>query len=244
MGKLHRPGRPADLPDARVLWARWAAVALATFDRDEELEPAQHRSGYWIDDDGLHWDDCGCTWWVLKWFGDGRAVLVGEDESSRVKGYEPAIDLLAGAPEWVPRDYLRGLIDDYMVGCVYWFDDGAWHRAPYPDDLADDGLDCGISALTTPADAVGEIAERLEFDNGDTGLPELCAQLIDDAERGAITENGLRSFAEEMLRLQTQHYPEDDHEPRTDDDLAAMFALARRAGIDTATWNGTLGVRT
>ncbi|MFC9440535.1 hypothetical protein [Nocardia sp. NPDC057030] len=243
MGKLHRPGRPEDLPDARVLSARWAAVALATFDRDEELEPVQHRSGYWIDADGLHWDDCGCTWWVLKWLGDGRAVLVGEDESSEVKGYEPAIDLLAGAPEWVPRHYLRGLIDDYMVGCVYWFDEGAWHRASYPDDLADDGLDCGISTLTTRADAVDQIADRLEFDDGDAGLPELCAQLIDDAERGAITEHGLRSFAEEMTRLLNQHYPEDHHEPRTDADLAAMFALARRAGIDTGAWSGTLGVR-
>lgn len=243
MGKLHRPGRPEDLPDARVLWARWAAVAIATFDRDEELEPQQHRSGYWIDDDGLHWDDCGCTWWVLKWFGDGRAVLVGEDESSKVKSYEPAIDLLAGAPEWVPRQYLQGLIDDYMVGCIYWFDEGAWHRASYPDDLADDGLDYGISSLTTRAGAVGEIAERLEFDGSDDGLPELCAQFIDDAEGGVVTENGLRSFAEAMVRLLVRHYPEDDHEPRTDDDLAAMFALAQRAGIDTATWTGTLGIR-
>jgi hypothetical protein len=243
LAKLHRPGRPEDLPDARLLWARWAAVAVATYDRDEEREPQQHRSGYWIDDDGLHWDDCGCTWWVLKWFGDGRAVLVGEDESSRVKWYEPAIDLLAGAPEWLPRRYLQDLIDDYMVGCIYWFDEGAWHRAHYPDDLADDGLDCGISALTTRAGAVGEIAERLEFDNTDTGMPELCDQLLDDAERGAVTETVLRSFAETMVRLKAQHYPEDDPRPRTDNDLTAMFALAARAGLDTATWTGTLGTR-
>ncbi|WP_281201757.1 hypothetical protein [Nocardia anaemiae] len=32
-------------------------------------------------------------------------------------------------------------------------------------------------------------------------------------------------------------------EPRTDNDLAAMFALASRAGLDTPNWNGTLGVR-
>ncbi|MEV6562514.1 hypothetical protein AB0M22_42800 [Nocardia sp. NPDC051756] len=226
-----------------MLWARWAAVAIATYNREQELEPQQHRSGYWIDDDGLHWDDCGCTWWVLKWFGDGRAVLVGEDESSKVKWYEPAIDLLDGAPEWVPRHYLQGLVDDYMVGCVYWFDEGAWHRASYPDDLGDDGLDCGISALTTQTGAAGEIGERLEFGGGDAGLPELCAQLIDDAERGAVTEGVLRSFAGAMTRLLLQHYPEDDPQPRTDDDLAAMFALAQRAGIDTATWTGTLGIR-
>ncbi|MFF3228579.1 hypothetical protein ACFYV7_37690 [Nocardia suismassiliense] len=243
MAKLHRPGRPDDLPDARLLWTRWAAVAVATYDRDQEREPAQHRYGYWIDDDGLHWDDCGCTWWVFQWYGDGRAVLVGEDESSKVKTHEPAIDLLAGSPEWLPRQYLQGLIDDYMVGCVYWFDDGAWHRAPYPDDLADDGLDCGISSLTTREGAVGEIAERLEFDATDAGMPELCDQLLDAAERGTVTENVLRSFADSMTRLTEQHYPGDDSRPRTDDDIAAMFALARRAGLDTAAWTGTLGVR-
>jgi hypothetical protein len=244
LAKLHRPGHPGELPDAQLLWARWAAVAVATYDRDEEREAQHHRSGYWIDDDGLHWDDCGCTWWVLKWFGEGRALLVGEDESSEVKRHEPAIDLMAGAPEWLPRHYLQDLIDAYMVGCIYWFDEGAWHRAPYPDDLADDGLDCGISNLTTRADAVDEIAEQWEFDHTDAGMAEQCDQLVATAERGAVTEQALRSFSADMTRLAAQYYPEDEHEPRTDSDLAAMFALARRAGLDTAAWTGTLGVCT
>lgn len=97
--------------------------------------------------------------------------------------------------------------------------------------------------MTTRTDAVGEIAERLEFDATDAGMPELCDQLLDDAERGALTENMLRSFAAAMVRLQAQHYPENDPQPRTDNDLAAMFALARRASLDTAAWTGTLGVR-
>lgn len=243
MAELHRPGRPEDLPDARLLWAWWAAVVIATYDRDQERKPQQHRVGYWIDDDGLHWDDCGCTWWELTWFGDGRAVLVGEDESSGVKWHRPAIDLLAGAPDWLPRDYLRGLIEDYMVGCLYWFDGGAWHRAPYPDDLADDGLDCGISALTTRAGALGEIADRMEFGSADTGMRELCEQFLADAERGALTESALRSFNETMARLQVKHDPEKGSGARTDDDLAAMVALTARAGLDTPTWTGTLGVR-
>ncbi|CAM4528923.1 hypothetical protein NONI108955_44835 [Nocardia ninae] len=248
MGKLNRPGHPDDLPDAHLLWKRWAGVAVATYNRERESEPAHHRSGYWIDDGGLHWDDSGCTWWVLKWFGAGRAVLVGEDESSKVKWYEPAIDLLAGAPEWLPRRYLQGLIDDHMVGCVYWFENGAWHRAPYPDDLADDGLDCGVSAFTTREGALDKISGWLEFSDADAGMPELCAELLDAAERGAITERLVRSYAEGMTRLEELYYPEeeyprDDCPPRNDDDIAAMFALARRAGLDTATWTGTLGVR-
>ncbi|MFG2973291.1 hypothetical protein ACGFYY_09820 [Streptomyces sp. NPDC048331] len=31
--RTHRPGRPEDLPDAGVLWARWAALAVATWFR-------------------------------------------------------------------------------------------------------------------------------------------------------------------------------------------------------------------
>ncbi|WP_051187879.1 hypothetical protein [Nocardia tenerifensis] len=247
MGNLHEPGRPDDLPDAELLWKRWAGVAIATFDRDKEVEPFQHRSGHWIDDGGLHWDDSGCTWWVMKWFGAGRALLVGEDESSEVKWHEPSIDVLAGAPDWLPRNYLRELIHANMVGCVYWFEKGAWHRAPYPDDLADDGLDAGISALTTRADAVEKITDQLMFGAQDAGVSELCGQLVDAAERGTVTENVLRSFAAEMARLQQEYYPEDDDEdegfpPKTDEDIAAMFELARRAGLDTPSWTGTLGV--
>ncbi|WP_236566755.1 hypothetical protein [Nocardia sp. CY41] len=46
-----------------------------------------------------------------------------------------------------------------------------------------------------------------------------------------------------MVRLKAQHYPEVDPRPRTDNDLAAMFALAAHAGLDTAAWTGTLGIR-
>ncbi|AFU00476.1 hypothetical protein [Nocardia brasiliensis] len=248
MGNLHEPGRPEDLPDAELLWKRWAGVAIATFDQGKQDGPFQRFAGHWIDDKGVHWDDSGCTWWVMKWFGDGRALLVGEDESSKVKFHETPIDVLAGAPDWVPRNYLLDLIDSAMVGCVYWFDEGAWHRAPYPNDLSDDGLDSGISTLTTRADAVEKITDRLMFSAEDTGIVDLCDQLVDAAERGAVTENALRTFATEMARLQEEYYPEDDYDsdegfqPKTDADIAAMFALARRAGLDTPSWTGALGV--
>ncbi|RDI50149.1 hypothetical protein [Nocardia mexicana] len=248
MGNLHEPGRPEDLPDAELLWKRWAGVAIATFDREEQDVPSQHRAGHWIDDEGLHWDDRGGTWWVMKWFGGGRALLVGEDESSKVKFHENPIDLLAGAPEWVPGNYLRNLIDTAMVGCVYWFDEGAWHRAPYPDDLTDDGLDSGISALTTRADAVEKITDWLMFGAEDAGVADLCDQLVDAGERGTVTESVLRNFATEMTRLQEQYYPADEYEddegfqPKTSADIATMFVLARRAGLDTPSWTGTLGV--
>ncbi|MFD7082441.1 hypothetical protein [Streptomyces sp. NPDC059918] len=30
----------------------------------------------------------------------------------------------------------RGDLGRRGIECVYWFEDGSWHRAPYPDDLA------------------------------------------------------------------------------------------------------------
>ncbi|WP_278266156.1 hypothetical protein [Nocardia sp. AG03] len=104
-------------------------------------------SGHWIDADGLHWDDSGCTWWILSRMGVDRFVLYGEDETSQVKWHDPTIDMLAGAPEWLPYEELRDRIEGYEVGSVYWYENGAWARAPYPDDLRDDGLDCGMADL-------------------------------------------------------------------------------------------------
>ncbi|MFE7719142.1 hypothetical protein ACFU44_08860 [Nocardia rhizosphaerihabitans] len=58
-------------------------------------------SGRWIDADGLHWDDSGCTWWTLPQMGAGRFAPYGEDESSEAKWHQPPIDMLAGAPDWL-----------------------------------------------------------------------------------------------------------------------------------------------
>ncbi|MCW8382528.1 hypothetical protein [Streptomyces justiciae] len=55
------PGLPGDLPDLEVLGARWALVAVVTATTEAE-ESAGYRTGTWIDDEGLHLDDCGCTW--------------------------------------------------------------------------------------------------------------------------------------------------------------------------------------
>lgn len=141
---MHRPGLPEDLPPAELLWARWALVAVLEATTEAEGRGV-HRTGHWIDGERLRLDDCGCTWWALARMGEGRYVLYGEDESSGVKWHEPAIDMLAQGPEWLPYDTLRDLLQGYELGCVYWYENGAWARAPYPADLDDDGLDCGIS---------------------------------------------------------------------------------------------------
>src|SRR5690606_20923215 len=93
--------------------------------------------------------------------GDGRFVLYGEDESSGVKWHDPPIDVLAGAPDWLPHDELNDRLAGMELGCVYWFEDGAWARASYPAGLTDDGLDCGMSRFVDRDDVLWELNSRI-----------------------------------------------------------------------------------
>lgn len=197
---IHRPGRPADLPPAEVLWARWAALAALLATSEGERTPEVHRTGYWPaagSDDCLRFDDCGSSWWALRRAGGGCFVLYGEDESSEVKWHDSPIDVLAGGPDWLPQELLRKLIGTYEIGCVYWYENGAWARAPYPEDLGDDGLDCGLSRLATLDRAVEELDPWLDDDttdpDGETD-PAYFARLLGDAEGGTLTEDTLRDF--------------------------------------------------
>ncbi|MET9689614.1 hypothetical protein ABZY81_14210 [Streptomyces sp. NPDC006514] len=227
--KIHRPGRPEDLPEASVLWARWAALAVATWNAEEEKERFRH--GYWFDGgDALRYDDGACSRWVMIRADGGRAVLFGQDDSSKVARYEPPIDLLAGAPGWVRDERVHDLLEQGRVECVYWFEDGSWHRAPYPDDLHDDGLDCGIGHLTLRQHAVDAICGLFEFDEDCEGAVEACEQFFEHAERGTVTDEVVRSFADEVFRIQTEYELLWPKAPvaRSETDLAAMTALARR----------------
>ncbi|MFG3039280.1 hypothetical protein ACGFYZ_20525 [Streptomyces sp. NPDC048330] len=179
---INRPGQPEDLPPAEVLWARWALVAALGATTAAESRPSAHRTGRWIDDEGLHWDDAGCTWWVMSAMGEGRYVLYGEDESSDAKWHEPPVDMLAGGPAWLPWEELRDRLSGNELGCVYWYEDGAWARAPYPEDLRDDGLDCGMGELADRAQALGLLAEHLAPVDGGPDADTLLAE----AEAGRL----------------------------------------------------------
>ncbi|MFE2552064.1 hypothetical protein ACFXGI_26430 [Streptomyces sp. NPDC059355] len=227
---IHRPGRPEDLPEAGLLWARWAALAAATWNAEEEKE--RFRFGYWLGEGGgdLHYDDGSCSRWVLARADGGRAVLFGQDDAGRVTRYEPPVDLLAGAPGWVHDEVRHDLPERGRVECVYWFEDGSWHRAPYPDDLQDDGLDCGMGHLASRDDTVGAIFELFGFDHDCEGALEACERFVEHAERGTVTGESVRSFADAVFRIQTEYellWPKAPI-PRPETDLAAMTALARR----------------
>lgn len=183
---MHRPGLPGDLPTPEILWARWGLLAVLEATEEGEETPPVHRTGCWIDEGGLHLDDCGSTWWTLARMGEGRFVLYGEDESSGVKWHKPPIDMLAGAPDWLPYAKLRRLLDGYELGCVYWYENGAWSRAPYPESLDDDGLDCGMNRFVDRDDVV----RSLGLGQGDCGGDAVLAR----AERHELTPGALESL--------------------------------------------------
>ncbi|MEV6042654.1 hypothetical protein [Streptomyces sp. SID1034] len=207
---IHRPGLPGDLPEPELLWARWGLLAVLEASTEEENTPSVHRTGHWADAGGLHLDDCGCTWWTLARRGPGRFVLYGEDESSDVKWHKPAIDMLAGAPHWLPFERLRDLIEGYELGCVYWYENGAWARSPYPESLDDDGLDCGMSRFTDR----GDVLDAIELDEEADIDPET---LLDRAERGELTAETVESL---VAGSAYDHW-----------DLPAMLRALRLAGL-------------
>ncbi|MEU5197363.1 hypothetical protein AB0G86_25500 [Streptomyces scabiei] len=189
---VNRPGLPGDLPSPGVLWARWALIAVLEAHTEDE-QAGHHRTGTWVDGEGLHLDDCGCTWWGFAQRGEGRYVLFGEDESSGVKWHRPPVDMLSGAPDWLPHDQLRDLLEGYQLGCVYWYENGVWARAPYPSTLDDDGLDCGMNRFVDRKDVLRVIAD------GDHGaMPAHDAEtLLEHAETYRLTPDLLLSLLRE-----------------------------------------------
>jgi hypothetical protein len=186
---VHRPGRPEDLPDPNLLWTRWAALATATSDTDEDYD--WYLPFRWY----LHFANWGSTWMGMARYDDGRFVLFGEDEASYTKWHKTPIDVLAEAPTWLPLDKLRDLVRDAMIGFVYWYEDSTWHRAPYPETLADDGLDCSMASLslTTAEEAASVLTSWCEdCDRASDARLDFMAQ----AEHGAVTDDVLNELAE------------------------------------------------
>ncbi|MBZ3906012.1 hypothetical protein [Streptomyces griseiscabiei] len=215
---INRPGLPGDLPPAEVLWARWALVAVLEATTAAE-RVGRHRTGTWVDDQGLHLDDSGSTWWGFARRGEGRYVLFGEDESSGVKWHNPPVDMLAGAPDWLPHERLRDLLGGDELGCVYWYENGIWARAPYPASLDDDGLDCGMSRFVDRKDVLRTVADE---DHG--------AMTTHDAETLLGRAEAHRLPSALLLSLLSGPDGLDGREP----DRPAMTRALELAGLDRA----------
>ncbi|MFE6906684.1 hypothetical protein [Streptomyces erythrochromogenes] len=217
---IDRPGRPEDLPAAEVLWARWALVAVLEATAKAEAQ-ADRRGGTWINGEGLHLDDRGCTWWTFQQLGEGRYLLYGHDESSAVKWHEPSIDMLAQAPSWLPYEHLRELLEGWELGCVYWYENGSWARAPYPDELEDDGLDCGMSRFAVREEALGELIAS------ERGLPRARADaLLTAAEARRLTTSEIGEVLDAAASAE-EYVPADREAMLRSLELAALGWSAR-----------------
>ncbi|MFG3119278.1 hypothetical protein ACGF4C_33565 [Streptomyces sp. NPDC048197] len=153
---MHRPSVPGDLDHPERLWARAAtlAVVAAAVDDWDEFSWGKH---------GLEcWNGGGSYWWRLKLYDGGRALLCGQDsDGSYTHSGDRQIDFLAGGPAWLPWEQLTDDAQGNLFGFVYWWQDGAWARAPYPEKLPDDGLEMAMS-WAAPGDAsIGRIVDDL-----------------------------------------------------------------------------------
>jgi hypothetical protein len=139
-----------ELAPPQELWTRWAALAAA-------LTTVGHDDVWTAGPDGAHHDDHGGNWSHLSLIEGGRAVLYGYDhEYSDTVMHEPAIDLLAGAPDWLPWDALLPLAGTDELGYVYWHDGTGWARADYD---AADGLTATAGQVLDDDAALTELGE-------------------------------------------------------------------------------------
>ncbi len=214
---VHSPGRPGDLPQAEELWADAAALAVLT----AGLEPGYLEAAE-LDEHGLRSRDAQNGWWTLSRWPHGRMVLCGIDDDYSETVLEPPVDLLAGGPDWLPADHLADpLGGGETVGLVYWWD-GSWGRAPYPDDLNDDGL-AGLALVAR--DEWQWRRDLLDCAPDAEKAGTAYDALLGAARSRAVDEAALtRLFdALDAERLTT--------ELRASTDLAAALDVARRAGL-------------
>ncbi|MFD5097469.1 hypothetical protein [Streptomyces albidochromogenes] len=134
---MHTPSLPEDLDSPARLWARAVTFALVEEARgDGRPEHALDEHGLWCHSTGA------CGWWRLTLVEGGRAVFVGQDpDGSHTHMDGEQIDFLAGGPDWLPWEQLRDDAEGNLFGFVYWWENSAWHRIPYPEQLPEDGLE-------------------------------------------------------------------------------------------------------
>ncbi|MEV8505891.1 hypothetical protein AB0368_13815 [Actinoplanes sp. NPDC051475] len=203
-----------DLPAPGPLWRRWATLAAA-------LTALGREDSWTVGPAGAHHDDGGGSWSHLALVEGDRAVLWGYDRDySATTDLDPPLDLLAGAPAWLPWEELARLAAQDQLGYVLWYDGtAAWQRVSYPDDV-EDGLDSTAGPVLGERAAHREL-EEFVFVRGGHGVDT-------PAERAAV--------AEAADRLLAGFGPEALHDlvgrlTGVSADLPAALAVAARAGL-------------
>lgn len=132
-----------DLPAPGLLWTRWATLTAT-------LTGIGAPDVWFVDERGAHHDDQASGWARLGLLGGARAVLFGYSrDHSATADADPPVDLLTGAPDWLPWDELTTLADEGRLGFVVWHAEGRWSRVRYPDGVADGLVDTVGPVLST-----------------------------------------------------------------------------------------------
>jgi hypothetical protein len=169
-----------ELPAPGLLWSRWATLAAA-------LSAIGFDDVWSVGETGAHHDDGGGNWSHLALIEGGRAVLYGYDhEYSATVDADQPMDLLDGAPGWLPWDDLVRYAAEDQLGYVLWHDGATWQRVAYPGG-EQDGLASTAGAVLDTEAAVRELAEFV-FEWGE--------HAVDTAdERAAVRAAAVRLLA-------------------------------------------------
>ncbi|WP_053631420.1 hypothetical protein [Streptomyces sp. H021] len=213
---MHTPSRPEDLDHPEQLWARAAIMAMVDAACSTRTEFALDEDGLWCHSTG------GDGWWRLSVCDGGRAVFCGQDpDGSHTHVGDEQIDFLAGGPDWLPWDLLRDDAEGNLFGFVYWWEDGAWHRIPYPEEVREDGLEGA-------APWVGSHEEFLGLTASSFDVPHVHERALTGAvDRFAALVREGRADADAVTALLTVPGAEVGPAPRLD----VALDIATRAGI-------------
>ncbi|MBM2623175.1 hypothetical protein JIG36_47530 [Actinoplanes sp. LDG1-06] len=180
-----------DLPAPGLLWTRWATLSAT-------LTGIGYADVWFVDDRGAHHDDHGGSWARLALVEGARAVLFGYDrDHSATADADPPIDLLTGAPGWLPWDDLTTLAEADRLGFVVWHAEGRWSRVRYRDGLGD-GLVQTVAPVLSNENTLQELSEVItEWGRHDLSTPAerdevrtASEDLLTAAIRGEITGAG------------------------------------------------------
>ncbi|MEV7169864.1 hypothetical protein AB0O18_09230 [Streptomyces sp. NPDC093224] len=213
---MHTPSRPEDLDRPELLWTR--AVTMALLD-----VATSRRSEFALDDDGLWCHATGAGgWWRLTVLDAGRAVFCGQDpDGSRTHVGGEQVDFLAGGPDWLPWELLKEDASGNLFGFVYWWEDGAWHRIPYPAELDDDGLDMAAPWAGSHEEFLTLTVDCCDPPAGRRGaLAEAVGRFAAQVGEGTVD-------ADAVAALLAPARADDRPEPRLD----VAIDLATRAGV-------------
>ncbi|MFE7099639.1 hypothetical protein [Streptomyces erythrochromogenes] len=215
---MHTPSRPEDLDHPEQLWVRAAIMAMVDAACSTGTEFALDEDGLWCHSTG------GDGWWRLSVFDKGRAVFCGQDpDGSHTHVGGEQIDFLAGGPDWLPWDLLRDDAAGNMFGFVYWWENGAWHRIPYPQEVREDGLEGA-------APWVGSHEEFLGLTASSFDVPHVHERaLTETVDRFAALVREGRADADAVTALLTAPVPGAEGRPAPRVDVA--LDIATRAGI-------------